>query len=76
MSILALGLEFDHLFPEDRSLILLAHNCVRAFRSGQAEDKHSISEMACGLGLRVRFGWEREGKRTGVLRTIGYQPGL
>lgn len=70
--LIALGLEYDAGFPVPRDLIARAQSRVRAHRSARLPPDLSICEMAHGLGLRARFDWERSGKRSGILRALGY----
>jgi len=69
---LASGLEFDPNFPIPRDFIALGQCRVRQHRASGGPIGIEICDIACGLGLRARFDWERGGKRSGVLRALSY----
>lgn len=70
--LLASGLEYDAKFPIPREILARSVVRVRQHRGTGLPPDREVAGIAVGLGLRARFDWERLGKRTGVLRALGY----
>lgn len=70
--LLASGLEYDAKFPIPREILARSIVRVRQHRGTGLPPDREVAGIAVGLGLRARFDWERLGKRTGLLRALGY----